>query len=340
MKRFALALALSFFCSGGPEPEDNASDETRPRPSSAAVEIREWPVPWQDSRPRDPYVDSSGRVWFVGQRSHYAAVLDPESGEFRRYELPAGAGPHNLIIDEDDVVWYAGNLVSNIGRLDPGTGEITTYPMPDRSIRDPHTLTFAPDGTIWFTAQQGNRVGHFDPESGQIRLIEVPTPSARPYGIVVDGDGRPWIVLFGTNKLATVDPATMTLSEIDLPRPDARPRRIALTPDGMIWYVDYAGGKLGRFDSGTREFREWDAPGGAGSHPYAMAADSSGRLWFVETGTQPNRFVGFDPSAEAFTEPAPIASGGGSVRHMHYDHARGAIWFGTDTNTIGRAMLP
>jgi len=60
----------------------------------------------------------------------------------------------------------------------------------------------------------------------------------------------------------------------------------------------------------------------------------------VETGPQPNRFVGFDPGTKTFLAPVAIPSGGGSVRHMHFDRATNAIWFGTDTNTIGRALLP
>ncbi|MDQ3556263.1 MAG: lyase, partial [Gemmatimonadota bacterium] len=44
------------------------------------VQITEWQVPWADSRPRDPYVDAQGRVWFVGQRSDYVAYLEPSSG--------------------------------------------------------------------------------------------------------------------------------------------------------------------------------------------------------------------------------------------------------------------
>ena len=70
-------------------------------PSAAQLDVREWPVPWEDSRPRDPYVDGNGQVWFVGQRGNYVAVLDPESGEFRRYELPDRALPHNLIVDDE-----------------------------------------------------------------------------------------------------------------------------------------------------------------------------------------------------------------------------------------------
>ena len=56
-------------------------------PGSAPVEIREWPVPWQDTRPRDPAVDAQGRVWFVGQTGDYIGRLDPASGKFDRFEL-------------------------------------------------------------------------------------------------------------------------------------------------------------------------------------------------------------------------------------------------------------
>ena len=70
-----------------------------------------------------------------------------------------------------------------------------------------------------------------------------------------------------------------------------------------------------------------------------MAADDQGWLWFVETGISPNRLVGFDPRAETFTRPVAIESGGDTVRHMVFDAATGALWFGTDTNTIGRARL-
>ena len=101
-----------------------------PVPQIDPIEITEWTVPWDNTRPRDPYVENERRVWFVGQRADYLGLLDPESGEFKRYELDAGAGPHNLIVDEEGYVWYAGNRAAHIGKLDPETGEITKYPMP------------------------------------------------------------------------------------------------------------------------------------------------------------------------------------------------------------------
>src|SRR5690554_5749454 len=107
----------------------------------AQLEITEWQVPWENSRPRDPYVAAADEVWFVGQRSDYAAVLNPQTGEFKRVDLPEGAGPHNIIVDERGA-WYAGNKGAHIGKIDRTTYEITQYPLPGDGRRDVHTMEF------------------------------------------------------------------------------------------------------------------------------------------------------------------------------------------------------
>ena len=304
------------------------------------IDITEWEVPWEGTRPRDPYTESATRVWFCGQEGEYLAMLDPTTGEFTRYELGEGSGPHNLIVDTDGSVWFAGNLNSYIGKLDPETGDIKKYAMPDPGARDPHTLVFDGLGNIWFTVQGGNFVGRLNKASGKIDLVKVPTERARPYGIKINSQNVPWVVEFGSYKLATIDPATLTLREVALPREDARPRRIEIDSNDVIWYVDYATGMLGRYDPATDQFEEWSTPGGADSRPYGMALDDKGRLWFVESGTQPNQFVGFDPSTEEFFSITSIESGGGTVRHMYYYAPDREIWFGADTNTVGRARVP
>jgi virginiamycin B lyase len=306
--------------------------------AAATGAITEWQVPWPDTRPRDPYVAPDGRVWFCGQKAGYLARFNPDSGEFKRFDLDQGEGPHNLIIDAQGAVWYAGNLTGHIGRLDPETGAIRKFPMPDPRAVDPHTLAWDRDGNIWFTVQGGNFVGKLDVKTGLARLIEVPTPGARPYGIVVGADNRPWIVLFGTNKLATVDPASFALSEIPLPREDARPRRLEITSDGAVWYVDYNEGMLGRYAPTDGSFREWPLPGGAKSRPYGMAVDDRDRLWMVESGSSPNRLVGFDPAQEEFLPALEVDAG--TVRHMYFHPETREIWFGTDTNFLARYRVP
>lgn len=320
-----LAMTLALMLSGAPA-----------EPATATLEITEWQVPWQDSRPRDPYVAADDEVWFVGQRADYAAVLNPKTGDMKRVDLPDGAGPHNIIVD-DRGAWYAGNKGAHIGKIDRETFAITQYPLPGDGRRDVHTMEFDMNGDIWFSAQGANQIGHMDAKTKNMTLWEVPTKNARPYGLVVF-QGKPWVTLFGTNKLLTLTDDN-EVEEIQLPRNNNRPRRLGVDAQGHFWYVDYAGGYLGRWNPATDEIKEWPMPAGVRSMPYAMAVDHRGYIWAAETGVQPNRIVGFDSVSETFTKPFAVESGGGTIRHMVFDPESRALWFGTDANTIGRATI-
>ena len=310
-------------------------------PAKSPLHVTEWKVPWEKSRPRDPYLDAQGRVWFVGQEGNYIAYLDPAKGSFKRYEIAAGTNPHNLIVDKSGRVWFSGNRNGSIGWLDAASGKTTVYQMPDPAAKDPHTMIFDHAGNMWFTAQFSNFVGHLETGSGKVRLMRAPTKDARPYGIVVDPSGRPWFDEFGTNKIATIDPKTMAIKEYVLPNERSRPRRIAVTSDGILWYGDYTRGMLGRLDPKTGAVREFPLPAAAQSLPYAMASDDRDRIWLAETGIQPNRLVGFDPQSESWISVTPITQSGGlTIRHMIYDGPTKSLWFGTDANTIGRARVP
>ena len=304
------------------------------------VTVEEWTVPWERTRPRDPYPDAKGRIWFVGQVGNYVATFDTATKQFRRWEIDEGTHPHNLIVDRAGMVWYAGNRNGMIGRLDPAMGAITRYPMPDSAVRDPHTLVQDAAGTIWFTAQQSSHVGRLDPKTGEVRLVRVEPRTARPYGIVVAPSGHPWFAPFGASRLVRIDPRTMALTDFPLPDAASRVRRLEVTRDGMVWYADYTRGMLGRLDPKTGATKEWALPGGVRSFPYAMARDHRDRLWMVETGANPNRLVAFDPRTQEWLAPVPIAkSGAMSVRHMVFHAPTREIWFGTDANTIGRARI-
>ncbi len=309
------------------------------------ISIEEWTVPYEESRPRDPFVAPDGRVWFVGQRSHYAAVLDPKTGGFQRFDMDDGTGPHNLIVADDGMVWYAGNRAEHIGVIDPGSGEIQKIMMPDERARDPHTLIWDDDGNIWFSVQGGNLVGFLDTDTRAVRLVEAPEVetrggrgSSRPYGIKMDSANRPWIAHFNSNLIGMVDPASFELILYDLPE-GARPRRLVIDSQDRIWYVDYSRGKLGLVVEGEGFLREHDLPAGDQSRPYGVDIDKYDRVWLVETGIQPNRFVGFDTSTEEFVGMLDVPSGGGTIRHTYYDESTDSIWFGTDANTVGRAIV-
>lgn len=306
---------------------------------SAETDIKEWLVPYENTRPRDPYVDAKGRVWFCGQAGSYLAYLIPQTGEFRKYPLGDGIAPHNLIVDNEGFVWFAANTAPFIGKLNANTGKFDKYIIPGSDSIDPHTLVFDSAGDIWFTAQWSNTIGKLMTKTAKVTLFKVPIARSRPYGIRVDSHDRPWVVLFGTNKLATVDPKTMKLSIIELPSTRARPRRLAITKDNDIWYVDYAGGILGRYTPKNGKFADWPLPGGVNSRPYGVAKDHRENIWIAEGGS-PNKLVAFSTTKKDFVSVSDIPKSRGSVRHMYFHKPSREIWFGEDSNYIGRARVP
>ncbi len=301
--------------------------------------ITEWKVPWENTRPRDPYVDQQNRVWFVGQTGDYIAMLDVKASMFEQFPLDPDTGPHNLIVDKQGIIWYAGNRAAHIGKLNPMSNHITKYAMPNSSASDPHTLVFGKPNEIWFTVQQGNYIGQLNMNTGSVLLTPLLTQNARPYGIVVNTTDTPWFTEFGTNKLGTIDSTTKSVREISLPRKTARPKRLGITSDGAVWYVDYAEGYLGRYIPTTKKVKEWLSPGGEEARPYGMAVDNQDRVWYVETGVYPNRLVGFDTKAKQVMSITNIQSGGETVRHIIYHQPTQTLWFGTDANTIARVTL-
>lgn len=325
---FALALPFSMNLKAG----NNA--DTLP----GLLEFKEWQVPWQDSRPRDPYVAPDGTVWFVGQVGNYVARLDPQSGEMKKFDIP-GAGPHTVVVSENGTPWYAGNKDKHIGKMNPQSGEVTLFTMPD-GIDDPHTMGWTSNGNLWFTAQWSNYIARLDTETGKVDKIALPRKNMRPYGLVVGPDDRPWVAFMGDNAIGTVNPQTMKLDVIETPTEDSLIRRIGMTSDGRIWWGDNALGHMGVYDPQQQTMQEWLTPGGEGAGIYAMAVDDKDRIWYVETGLQPNRFVGFDSNNEEFISIDAVPSGAITIRHMVFDQERNAIWFATDANTVGKALLP
>jgi virginiamycin B lyase len=327
MRRFFLALALCSLFTGRARAQQAATPPSVP--------IQEWDTPWPKDFIRDPVADDQGRVWFCGMNGNFIGLFEPGTGRFKRYELPAGTTPHNVIVDRQGRAWLSGNRNGTINRLDPASGLVTPYKLP-AGLDDPHTLALDSRDDIWFTVQNGNAVGKLDTKSGLTRVVRLPGAGSRPYGIVVDERDRPWFAEFGANRIGTIDPLTFELREYTLPHADSRPRRIALAL-GQVWVDDYPRGTLVRLDPANGNITEHELPGGKMSLPYALTADNGGVLWVAETGLRPNQITAFDTRTNQVLSITPVAQSGGiTIRHMTYDPRTKSVWFATDAGTVGK----
>jgi virginiamycin B lyase len=280
------------------------------------VVIHEYAVPTKGAHPHDPAVGPHDALWFTEQMTNKIGRLDPKTGEFKEYPLPAGenAGPHGLVADREGNIWFTANFGGYIGKLDPNTGKVTEYKMPSEKAGDPHTAVFDAHDILWFTVQGGNMVGRMDPKTGKIELKEVPTESALPYGIQVDSKGIPIFCELGTSKMGSIDPATMKITEYPLPA-EVRPRRLAIAHDDTVYFTDFKSGHLGHLNLATGAVKLYDSPSGPESNPYGITITPDGMVWYSESGVKPNTIVRFDPKTETFAR-AKIPSGGGVIRNM------------------------
>ena len=135
---------------------------------------------------------------------------------------------------------------------------------------------------------------------------------------------RLWFCELSGGKLGRVDPGSGAITEYaPVGVSDVEPRRLVAV-SGAIYFTDSGGGRLGRLTLADKKFKMWDSPSGNHSEPYGIAADSSGKIWYEESGADANKLVRFDPAVEVFrTYPMPAPNS--SVRNMARD-AKGRLW--------------
>ena len=208
-------------------------------------------------------------------------------------------------------------IVSHARRTQPAADTIalTEWNVPWGAATRPRDPAVGGDGRIWFVGQEGNYVARFDPLTAKFTRIEI-DPGTNPHTINVDRDGNAWYTGNRNGMIGRIDAESGAITRFPMPDSAAKdPHTIAFDRNGDLW--------------------------GGASLPYAMTVDDYDRLWFVETGSQPNRLVGFDPRTDKFfasTNLGPAAPN--TVRHMVFDRNTRSIWFGSDRGTIGRAVVP
>ena len=295
-------------------------------PAVAGVELkgamRVWDAPVPGAMPHDSAVDPNGDVWFTLQETGHIARFNPDTQEWKLFKIPTpDSGPHGLVSDALGNIWFTENYAGKIGRLNPKSGAIVEFTSP--TAKDPHTLVFGPDGGLWFTAQNSNVIGRLDVETGKIAEYGVPTQDAHPYGIVSADDGGLWFCELSGGKLGRVDPGSGSIAEYAPSESGVEPRGLVAL-GGAIYFTDSGGGRLGRLTLADKKFKMWDSPSGIHSEPKGIAADSSGKIWYEESGADANNLVRFDPAVEVF-RTYPMPSPNSSVRNMARD-AKGRLW--------------
>ncbi|HEU4830365.1 MAG TPA: hypothetical protein VFT04_14320 [Gemmatimonadales bacterium] len=303
----------------------NRAPERRDRPQDPR--IVEFLFPAAQDLPHDLAIDPLGRIVVTGMFTGAMYVLEPESGEFTRVEIPVEqANPRAVEIDRQGRWWVVLGNPQQLARFDGVSW--TTFDVGVYA----HSVALDSAGGAWvnghFTSRPELLVGVDERgNASQVRLPEHPSLAERaggpvPYELRTGPDGRIWMSELQGNRMLAYDPQTRTSKAFEMPRPASGPRRFDVGPDGIVWIPAYGAGTLVRLDPATATFREIDLPV-RDAAPYVVRVDSVGGVW-IGTGAADALFR-YDPETSGF-ESIPLPTRGAMVRHLAIDRRNGDVW--------------
>ncbi len=190
-------------------------------------------------------IDSSTGIISVGSsQTNSLFRLDPKTGKFTRYALPAPGGIYGTVVDSSGLVYYAQFGSDTIGKFDPRTEKFKVWKTPTPDSR-PRRADIDKQDRFWFAEFKGGNIGMLDPVTETIREWPV-VPGQRfvaPYDVSVDNHNNTvWTTDFtNNNRLYRFDEKTEEITEYLLPQ-DVEVRH--LYADGSktpvtVWIPDY-----------------------------------------------------------------------------------------------------
>jgi virginiamycin B lyase len=276
-----------------------------------------------------------------------------------RFEVPDGAGPHDVAPAADGGVWFTAQHAGYLGHLDPATKKVTRVPLGDGS--SPHGVITGPGGAAWVTDGGLNAIVRVDASSRQVRTFPLPADrsGANLNTATFDDKGMLWFT--GQNGIyGRVNPESGKVDVYDAPG-GSGPYGMTTTPDGKVFYASLAGSHIAQVapetgkatvlrppTEGQGARRVWaDSRGriwvseyksgklgrydpgngqwkewplpGDNAQPYAMFVDNRNIVWMSDTGN--GRILCFDPATEKFTTADGPAP---AVRQIH--GRTGEVW--------------
>jgi len=214
---------------------------------------------------------------------------------------------------------------------------------------DPHDVAADSKGIGWVDERRLGIIGRFDPQTFSYTRIRVPAgknssfyannkiPSVKEpedFGlnaIDVDPQDRVWAIDGANQRLVQYNPKTQEFKFFAIPDPPHKGDKpfnfntIRFHPDGSVWGTLVSGNQIVRVDpSGKVTF--FEIPSGLkakeDAHPYGMAIDGNGKVWFSEiTGKKVGKVDPVTGSVTEYDLPFPDAA----PRRMTAD-TEGNVW--------------
>lgn len=263
--------------------------------------IREFQYP-ENSFVRETAV-IDGKVWVCDIARNRIGTLNPDTGAYRWYDVPAAGAPapHTMVLDDQKNIWLT---------LLGGTGEMAAV--------------FNPKTEKW------RIYGGFPKEMGAHDFSQGPN-----YVMGFDKKDYTWMTAITHNKLIGFNRKTGEVSPIyDMPmHPGDTPLHTAnygggMTSDKHVWFAQY-NGVLGRFNTETRKV-DYTLDYGYGAGPHRMAVANNDVIYVGLLGS--GQISIFDAKALKEIKRVDLPDRSSALYSLAWDPSRKAIWAATGNN--------
>lgn len=264
----------------------------------------------------------------AAQAGGTSAAVQPANAQV--IPMPDGkAGLMQPAIDAQGNVWVGEMTTNKLARVDTKTCKVTEWTPPQGRYNIMQTAIDA-QGNVWYTEQAANYLGKFDPKTQHFTVYSLDAtigPRMAPQDLAFDANGKLWFTLLG-GRIGRLDPTTGAIQSWTVPMPKgvphAYPFSLAVTPTN-IWFGYLSGGAIGRLNLATDQMQLIPLAHKQAAI-YAMAADTTGRIWFTEM--QPAVLGNVDPQTGKVTELAvPATAGDASILYDVEADSDGSVWF-------------
>ena len=197
--------------------------------------ITEYPLPDDNSGPRDLTLGPDGAMWFTEIETHKIGRITVD-GTITELPLVGAFYPQAIAYGNDGNFWVS-TLTNDVLRVQTapnGEGEAVydkfSVPETSSNLVD---MTPGPDGAIWFAAGNSKTIGKITPDG---TFTDYESPNISPRVITSGPDGNLWFSGSGASAIGRIT-TDGVISEFATDFPN--PWGIAQGYGGSMWLVDY-----------------------------------------------------------------------------------------------------
>jgi virginiamycin B lyase len=128
-------------------------------------QMKLFPTPTPNSRPRRGHMDAEDRLWFTEYNVNRIAMFDTKTEKFQEWVVPTPwSEPYDVVVDKNGEMWTGGMTTDRIARMNLKNNQTVEYLLPrETNVRRVYVDNSTTPVTFWVGNNHGASVIKLEP---------------------------------------------------------------------------------------------------------------------------------------------------------------------------------